>query len=365
MTFFGWFSASSAFLLVRRILCPFPFSRLHFTERNWIKLLIRSVQPGNLKLHFPLFLCLIYFEARKGDFLAFPFCLHLSPFLYIGLAIHFTPLLLALSCLATGHSFKDSGIQIPFCSVSFLLQLLLPDTAGLVLPSRLQSAGSWLSYYPQFLCTNSHLPLLLFQSLPHVTIAGSPRTPNFSAGLLFLRRWLHSDTRTAVLRACDREKYSPVFLGEYPIAWGSVSVCSAENTNTQPYRLQQLCGFLIQVLLNPKPALPCQTPGDVAPGDTATNSAHTSPTRPCLANTRGFTRTSRACADTKQNKWKLNSSVYCASNFKGITILLNFGSVGYQCLVQPCFQLTCLACLRVVRNLMEKRNKAHPGRRYL
>lgn len=195
------------------------------------------MQQGNLKFHFSLFLCVIYFSARKGDFLPFPFYLHLLPFLYIGLMIHLTLSLLLISSLTTDLSFKNLGIQVPFCSIFFLFQLLLTDTAWLVLPTRLQITGNLLSYHLQFLRTHSHLSQLPCETLPHLTIADKPQNSR-------LQYCVALPEKMTAFRDMDRNSQLlftlAILNGHY--FWKSTTqlmaasefLCSsAENTNTQ------------------------------------------------------------------------------------------------------------------------------------
>ena len=93
------------------------------------------MQQGNLKLHFPRFLCLIYFGARKGDFLPFPFGLHLLQFLYIGLMIRF--ILFSPNLLMSGHRplFQklrdtDSILSSLFSFFSSCCRLTLPGLSS-------------------------------------------------------------------------------------------------------------------------------------------------------------------------------------------------------------------------------------------
>lgn len=150
------------------------------------------MQQGNLKLHFSLFLCLIYFCARKGDFLPFLFYLHLLQFLYIGLMIHLTLFLLPFSCLATGHSFKNLGIQVLFCSAYLLSSLAAADWHCLACPP-IQAAKHRELTQLSFTVSVQKFPPFLFaiwNSCPHNHCWQAPKL------LAFLRKWLHSDTWT-------------------------------------------------------------------------------------------------------------------------------------------------------------------------
>ena len=185
------------------------------------------MQQGNLKLHFSPFLCLIWFCARKGDFLPFPFYLHLLQFLYIGLVIHFTLFLRTLSCLATRHSFKNFGIQIPFCSACFLSSPAAADWHCMACPP-IQAAKH--REFAQLSFTVSVHKFLPFSFAISISSPHNYRwqAPKLLASVLRCSSWenyfiqTHGQEQPAVLHA--RYIRWPLFLEEYHTAYGSVRV---------------------------------------------------------------------------------------------------------------------------------------------
>lgn len=84
---------------------------------------------------------------------------------------------------------------------------------------------------------------------------------------------------------------------------------STENTNTQHYLLQQSCGFLIQVLPNPKPAYLVKCHVMLPQVTWLQQTLHTHIPYVCVVpRLRKDFKTNQSCADmksdTKQNKWK-------------------------------------------------------------
>ena len=133
--------------------------------------------------------------------------------------------LLTFSCLATGHSFKNLGIQIPFCPLYFLSSPAAADWHCLACPPIQAAKHQELS---QLLFTVSvhKFPLFSFAisiSSPH---NHHWQAPELLASVLrcssrkndFIQT--HGQEQPAVLHACCIRR--PLFLEEHHTAYGSV-----------------------------------------------------------------------------------------------------------------------------------------------
>lgn len=206
--------------------------------------------------------------------------------------INFTLFLLTLSRLATGHSFKNVGIRVPFCSACFLSSPAAADWHCLACPPIQAATHRALAQLSFTVSVHKFTPFSFAISI------SSPRNdrrqaPKLLASVLRCSSWendfiqTHGREEPAILHACCIRW--PLFLEEYHTPCGSVRV-SVWQRWEHKYPTLSLAVILWVPYPNtakPQTCLSCQIPCDVAPGDMATNTAY--PTHPCVANTqKGF-----------------------------------------------------------------------------
>lgn len=139
--------------------------------------------------------------------------------------IHFTLFLLTLSCLATGHSFKNVRIQIPFCPTYFLSSPAAADWHCLACPP-IQAAKHWELAQLSFTVSVHKFPPFSFAisiSSPHNHCWQAPK---LLASVLCCSSWendflqTHGREQPAILHACYIRW--PLFLEECHTAYGIV-----------------------------------------------------------------------------------------------------------------------------------------------